>query len=144
MDTAWIGVIGVIGGAIIGAGIQEFRLWGERKDKYRVMSFDRRLEAHQQAFAALHELNRILNTGVSKDIDRTAIETRKWWDKNCLFLDEKSRSLMLKTINLSHQYAGDLLAASTGISKQHRTNIGRDVWKYRGMHPILFGVLNKL
>jgi len=99
--SALIGFCGVI----LGIAIQEFRRWRERKEMYHSMIFKERLERHQKAFELCHKLNRVLNTNDSDEIHKVAKEFREWWDKNCFYLDKKSRELIVPLINYAHTYA---------------------------------------
>jgi len=100
-------VLGMIVGGILGAGLQELRFREERKQKYRVMTFDKRLDTHQQAFHWCQELNQILNTGEPKEIHEVSVKARKWWNNNCLFLDKYSRTKMIGLFNLAHSFANE-------------------------------------
>lgn len=119
----WIGVIGVVAGVVVGAGIQEFRLWMERKQRYQVMTFDKCLEAHQRAFYWCQKLNEILNIGQTQEIHEIAVNARDWWNSNSLLLDENSRKSMLFTMNLAHSFAREM---SSPIKQDVR--IGDQVW----------------
>lgn len=107
--------VAAIVGVIIGAAIQEFRHWRESKERFRVMTFEKRLEAHQRAYYWCHKLNEVLNPSNSEEIHKVASEAREWWDSNCLFLDANSRHKMVELINLAHFYADG-------------NKLGEDVW----------------
>lgn len=101
----WALAIAVVIGTIIGASIGEFRHWREGRQRYQVMTFEKRLEAHQQAYYWCHKLNEVLNASDAPKIHQTATEAREWWNGNCLFLDANSRRETVKLINLAHFYA---------------------------------------
>jgi hypothetical protein len=92
----WLtGVMGIIG-VVVGAGIQEFRLWRERKDRYKDMVFEKRLEAHQGAYYWCKKLlgvtmpHKLMKEGGLKTVNEKLGEATEWLDKNTLYLDRKS------------------------------------------------------
>lgn len=87
-SDAVFGLIGVIIGAIIAAVVQILTVWTEREDRYRLAAIDKRLQAHQEAFALWRKL---LSHVYNDNIGSTALECQNWWDNNCLYLDEKAR-----------------------------------------------------
>lgn len=96
-------------GVLVGVGITELRRWREYREKYRVLTFEKRLQAHQQAYYWCQKLIEVLNiTRKSEDILKTAKEAREWWNGNCLFLDAKSRISMVRLTNASEMYADKL------------------------------------
>ena len=117
--AASIGLLSAIIGAYAGflgsqrATRANIRLWlAEQEDKYRELTFERRLQAHQEAFNWIQKLNHILNvasmiekrTEAQEKISAITREARDWWDNNALYLDEKSRQKMIPAINHSHLY----------------------------------------
>ena len=89
-------VMGLIG-VVVGVAIQEFRIWRERKDKYKDMIFEKRLDAHQGAyyrcmrlskFMLPHELMKDEGTAALEEI----LESYEWLAKNALYLDGDSRT----------------------------------------------------
>jgi len=99
--VALVGLLGVV----LGVGIQEFRQWRESKERYQVMTFERRLVVHQKAFYLCHKLDRVLPSGDVPRIRLVAEETRQWWDSNCLLVDEDSREAMMRLIYAADDYA---------------------------------------
>lgn len=91
--TAFIGLLGVV----IGALIQEFRISRERKDKYKDMVFERRLDAHQEVYYRLKGLllfmvpHRLMQKGGVKDLAKEISECYKCVDRNALYLAKDSR-----------------------------------------------------
>jgi len=89
-------VMGIIG-VVVGAGIQEFRIWREKKDKYMDMVFEKRLDAHQGAYYWCMRLLKVAlpinltqDGGVQVAVEEIN-EAMEWVDKNALYLDEDSR-----------------------------------------------------
>lgn len=57
-------------------------------NQLRVAALDRRLDAHQQAFALWRKL---FNSIHGPDITDVVIECQNWWDNNCLYLEPAAR-----------------------------------------------------
>jgi len=95
--TAVIGFIGVV----VGAGIQEFRIWRERRDKYKDMVFQKRLDAHQGAHYWCDRLVKSMMPHRLMKAEGVGVATREFWEaqewlrKNTLYLDEGSRDKLL-------------------------------------------------
>jgi hypothetical protein len=83
----WIAALIGFLGVILGVGIQEFRRWRESREKYQVVIFPKRLEAHQKAFEWCQKLNVALNSRKANEIHEVATKFRKWWNANCFYLD---------------------------------------------------------
>lgn len=97
-------VIGIIG-VIIGVGITEIRQWIERKEKYQALIFEKRLKVHQEALAYCYLAYHSINSDKEKqEKDNKISEMEKWWENNCLLLDEKSRRKMLDLIGEARSY----------------------------------------
>lgn len=101
----WLIALFTLLGVMLGLGYSEYKNRQERKERFRIMTFDKRLEAHQKAYYWWNELNRVLNIGDADEIHKIASEAREWWNGSCLFLDTNSRRDMVRLINLSHMYA---------------------------------------
>jgi len=93
----WFPAVMTLVGVLIGVGIQEFRIWRERKDKYKDMVFERRLDAHQGAY---HQCMRLLKfvmpdklvvDGGAEVAIKETLEAHEWLNKNALYLDGDSR-----------------------------------------------------
>ena len=59
-----------------------------RKDQLRLAAVERRLAAHQEAYALWFELLNALHHPECHDV---VIKCQTWWKQNCLYLDPKSR-----------------------------------------------------
>ncbi len=101
----WVIGLFTLLGMVLGIVYGEYRLRREQKERFRVMTFEKRLEAHQKAYYWWNNLNRVLNVGDTEEIHRIANEAREWYDSSCLFLDTNSRREMVGLTNLSHMYA---------------------------------------
>jgi hypothetical protein len=89
------GIIGAIIVAIITTVVQwkiaskerEIRE-GERKDKFKLAALDKRMDIHQEAY---YRWSKIIHLRFKNDVDNVLLESVEWYNKNCLFLDSKSR-----------------------------------------------------
>lgn len=109
--TEWIAPIMGLIGVLVGMGIVEIRLRREQKERYQVMTFEKRLEAHQQAFAWCTKISNLLGqtygdaSSVEVNEHTTALnilynEATEWWWNNCLYLDKNSRISVFDAIGL--------------------------------------------
>jgi len=121
----WAIAVAVVFGTLLGVSIGEFRQWRERRERYQLMTFEKRLEAHQRAFYWCHKLNVVLNRKDPKEIHKIADEAREWWDDNCLFLDQNSRQKMIPLFNFANQYANEIEDPN-----RFDTHVGHHVWSY--------------
>jgi hypothetical protein len=101
----WFPALMTVVGVFVGFGINEYRYRRERKERYQVMTFEKRLTAHQKAFYWCNKLNEALNSNDKDRIHNTANRAQEWWNGNCLYLDPASRKNMIGLMNLSHMYA---------------------------------------
>lgn len=100
---ALIGLFGVIIGALITFLIH----WQERKERYQVLTFPKRLEAHQKALTFCFNIKTLLlslypveqkKVAELSDLCDKAIE---WLKNNLLYLDELSRIAMSSSLNFT-------------------------------------------
>jgi len=98
-----VGLIGVI----IGAGIQEFRHWRESKERYQVMTFEKRLQVHQDAVSWCWKIAMNMTPGKLKDaegIHRLLDDVKdatEWVAHNCLLLDYDSNNSMRSVLEFA-------------------------------------------
>ena len=112
MET-WGYVIAVVLGVAISELIRLFHDWQERHEKYRLMIYEKRLEAHQEAFYWVRELNRLF-TGSMADMDQDRVDKIKeiinkvdtWWGSHCFYLDDKSSDSVLEVMTRSEELIG--------------------------------------
>jgi hypothetical protein len=96
----WFPAVMTLVGVLVGVGVQEFRIWREKKDKYKDMVFEKRLDAHQGAYCWCMRLfdvmlpNKLMRGEGVRVAMKEASEALDWWDKNALYLDEDSRIKM--------------------------------------------------
>ncbi len=73
-----IALIGV-GGLIAGAIISEIRHWLDRKQRFRVMTFEKRLETHQAALSQIQKLRHSIESKLSFEEKKVAIDNLLHW-----------------------------------------------------------------
>ena len=82
---ALLALVGGLVGSLATIGIAR----ATRKDALRVAAVERRLAAHQEAYALWSELLRVLFR--PDECHAAAVKCQAWWKQNCLYLDPKSR-----------------------------------------------------
>ena len=92
-------------GLAIGFGYQEYRIRRERKDKYKDMVFEKRLDAHQGAhywsrrFLGLMSPHRLVKEGAVAVVIKEVQEAYEWLTRNELYLDEASSLKMTEFLH---------------------------------------------
>ena len=129
--------VAAIVGVIIGAGIQEFRHWRESKQRYQVMTFEKRFQAHQEAVSwCLKICDCVSPTKMKKEqgirqlLDRIE-EAGEWLNKNCLLLDANSNASLLDMLKFATEKAKDYTSDTTTIIDKDKeiANIIRKIGK---------------
>ena len=93
----WATAVITLAGVIAGVGIEEFRFWRERKDKYKDMVFEKRLDAHQGAYYWCTRLldvmwpHKLMRDEGVRGAMKEGQGALDWLGKNALYLDEDSR-----------------------------------------------------
>ena len=104
----WEAIFGLIG-VVVGSGLlllyNYYRDHREREEKYRVMLYDKRLEAHQGAYYHVEQLlfsfgYRLYGPPLTKDMRTLCREAEEFYDSNCLYLDEQSRGEIVMALLL--------------------------------------------
>jgi len=98
-----IGMIGVVVGALISGFFSYFISETNYKQQLRLAALDKRLEAHQQAFALWWEIRS--NIYHDDKISDTIKKATKWWQNNCLFLGPKSRGPFYNCLIFAGEHA---------------------------------------
>jgi len=94
----WFPAVMTLVGLLVGVGVQELRFWRERKDKYRDMVFEKRVDAHQGAYYRFGRLPRfmapsaLMKDGGVRALAEELCEYEEWVSKNALYLDGGSRT----------------------------------------------------
>ncbi|BCZ77008.1 hypothetical protein PTKU64_06830 [Paraburkholderia terrae] len=81
----------------------------------RVAALDRRLEAHQEAFALWR---RLYATAHEDGIRELVKECQTWWEKNCLYLEPAAREAFSKAYIAAGSHQGYLRMADPDRSSQ--------------------------
>ncbi|MFC1954824.1 hypothetical protein ACFLVZ_03275 [Chloroflexota bacterium] len=103
-QIALFGLIGVL----MGIAATSFYKWIDRKERFRVMTFEKRLEIHQRAYYWNQKIYSELSSKNANTLRNIAQEIQEWWNNNSLLLDEKSRTSMISVINSTNRYARGL------------------------------------
>jgi hypothetical protein len=96
----WFPAVMTLIGVFVGVGVQELRIWRERKDKYKDMIFEKQLEAHQGAYYRCHRLvgfmmpEKLVEDGGIEALAAELDEYREWISKNALYLAGDSKTKM--------------------------------------------------
>ena len=88
-SAAFLALIGVALGALLSDYSTQRSGELERTHQLRLAALDRRLQAHQDAYALWRRL--LFNVHDSKEASRIAGECQEWWDRNCLYLEPRAR-----------------------------------------------------
>jgi hypothetical protein len=97
----WFPAVMTLVGVLVGVGVEELRIWRERKDKYRDMIFEKRLDAHQGAYYWCMKLlsltmpNKLMRDGGLRDVNEKLGEAMEWVRKNELYLNLDSREKLI-------------------------------------------------
>jgi len=95
-------------GVIIGILVTSFWNWRERKERFKVMTFEKRLEAHQLAYYWNQTIYHSLNSGDAEQIRGYIHNAQEWWNSHCLFLDEKSQKSFITVFNSGNRYVRNI------------------------------------
>lgn len=71
------------------------------RHQLRASAIERRLEAHQAAYSYWR---RLIGAVHGKDIADVVMECQSWWDRNCLYLDARSREAFREAYQAAFQH----------------------------------------
>jgi hypothetical protein len=100
-----------------------------REHQLRLAALDRRLDAHQQAFALWRRLNAAMYT---ERLDGVVSECQKWWDNNCLYLDSQAREAFGRAYQAAHNHVALLSGFDRGIVTEERIEQNGDIIRSAG------------
>jgi hypothetical protein len=123
----WVGAISSFLSAILGAGVMLLVWWLDMRKRYHASIFPKRLEIHQEAFAWRTPLLIAISSQDTGKIMEVTANALKWWDNNCLYLDEKSRQYFHDFIVEAKRHA-ILLKASPRDPSKWADDI-KELWK---------------
>jgi len=81
------------------------------QNQMRTASLDRRLEAHQEAFARWRSL-----VGNPDEVHKAILECQDWWEKNCLYLEPEVRQAFVEAYVGANSRA-QLVSAQAGSTE---------------------------
>ena len=93
----WFPALMTLVGVLVGVAIQEYRIRRERKDKYKDMAFEKRLEAHQEIYYRIIGLGELMSPGKlmkeagAKAFHKELLEFTKCVARNALYLARDCR-----------------------------------------------------
>jgi hypothetical protein len=136
MSEALWALIGTALGAIIGAVATIIPVLIQRNDQWRLVTFEKRLEAHQKAYSLCQ---RVVSYGDNKDaVTLKTKELYRWWQDNCFYLDKNSRkqvsdftdACMMYVVekepssrNILYYYGKACRALENGIGHKHLESV---------------------
>lgn len=83
-----VGLVGVLVGAAIPTVTSYLQASQDRRTNLAMAALDKRLAAHQEAFAHWRKIFRAMH---QPDLNKELEAAQTWWEENCLYLDAKSR-----------------------------------------------------
>ncbi len=124
MTEWWVPLVGLFG-VLIGVGITEFRLRMERKDRYRIMTFEKRLQVHQELYRLCMEQAMLLNELHAKGLEasekflKSHDEIKEWLNHNCLYIDTRSWRAVINAFFAASIYGRDFAEQRQTIDKAY-------------------------
>jgi hypothetical protein len=89
-SEAAIGFLGVLVGSTIAGGVQLAFSSADAKQQLKLASLDKRLQAHQAAFAMWQRL--LFTNCPTEESAQLILECQDWWNNNCLYLSADARN----------------------------------------------------
>jgi hypothetical protein len=86
---ALLSLISAIVGGLIATSSQSWTSSLDRQNQLRLAAIERRLQAHQEAYALWRKL--VFSGDDYETTDPVVIECRAWWNNNCLYLTPGAR-----------------------------------------------------
>ncbi len=124
MTEWWVPLVGLFG-VFAGVGITEFRLWMERKDRYKIMTFEKRLQVHQEAYRLCMDKAMLLNELHAKGLQasekflKSHNEAKEWLNHNCLYLDTRSWRAAINAFFAASIYGRDIAEQRQTVDKAY-------------------------
>ncbi|NWG28130.1 MAG: hypothetical protein HXY48_06295 [Ignavibacteriaceae bacterium] len=91
-------------GLIIGWLITYIKFKIERKDKFRMAAIEKRLEAHQKAYALCSKFWVVVDTNSRDEITAIIKESREFMSNYSLYLESGTRKKMIEVIGFFNAY----------------------------------------
>ena len=119
-SDALLSLISAIVGGLIATSSQSWISAQDRENQLRLAAADKRLQAHQEAYALWRKL--IVSAFDETAIGKVALECQIWWDNNCLYLDSNARSAFYNAVLMASTHAGRLKSRDvTSVEKSWNT-----------------------
>jgi len=117
-------ILGIFVGAFITLLVQKY----DRKDKFRLVAIEKRLQAHQKAYALWYKLIWVIH---SPSADRILVtkEARNFWLNNCLYLEKNTRKEFDIVIQLIDGYSDKLRYWKDTSDPKEKGKIRQDYMK---------------
>ena len=115
---ALLGLLGVVLGAKLTLRHQEKLASLDRKHRLSVAALEKRLEAHQTAYALWWKLHGALH---GSELSQVVYECQEWWKSNCLYLEREARQAFHGAY-----HAADLHATLLELLRESKTQKNRD------------------
>lgn len=112
-SDAWSGLLGALLGSGISSTVQFFSSEATRQQEFRLAALERRLQAHQEAYALWRRL--LFAHKQNAEIHEAVIKAQEWWEQNCLYLTSNARSTFQQAYLAAHDHA-ELLNISADVS----------------------------
>lgn len=120
-----VGLAGVVIGSTITASIQVISSRSDKEDRYRLAAIERRLQAHQEAFALWKDLTANLNPE-SKKLGLLIVACQDWYNKNCLYLEKDAgEKFRIAYISAGMHYHLIKSHAETNVLEENF----KDIWR---------------
>ena len=99
----------------------------ERKDKYKLIAIEKRLEAHQQAYFLWDKLIHIIHEKDFEKKNNIISEAREFWFQNNLYLEPKTRNDFNETIFRVSMHSFYLQANKDAFQGEDKTKTAKEV-----------------
>ena len=97
----------------------------ESKDKLKLVAIERRLEAHQQAYAMWYRLIWVIHAS-RQERAKVITEARNFWTNNCLYLEKNTRKEFDIIIKLVDDYSDKLEMGKRSTDAIQKEKISKD------------------
>jgi hypothetical protein len=120
MPAASIGLVGVLVGATISAGVAWIVALEARRVQIGAATSAKRLQAHQEAFAIWHQCWDVVHEQDQDKKSETLERAQEWWLNNCLYLSDEARDAFRRMIMSASAHSGIL---------ERNLNRSREEWR---------------
>lgn len=97
------GIFAIVG-LLVGWFVTYTKFKIERKDKFRMAAIDKRLEAHQRAYAVCLHFWEVVDSDNIEEIKSVTKEAKELMTNYSLYLESDTRKLMVRTIGFFNAY----------------------------------------